>query len=53
MPSETNLLGNYIYAQGIGAGQFGKAAAISLFVLALTMVLSAPYVRSLIKEAND
>ncbi|GEL94770.1 carbohydrate ABC transporter permease [Cellulomonas composti] len=48
--SETNLLGNFIYQMGIGKGDFGGAAAVALFVLALTVVLSWPYVRSLMKE---
>ncbi|WP_277212404.1 carbohydrate ABC transporter permease [Isoptericola croceus] len=48
--SETNLLGNYIYQLGMGQQSFGGAAAVSLFVLVLTMVLSGPYVRYLMKE---
>ncbi|MEG3615548.1 sugar ABC transporter permease [Isoptericola haloaureus] len=48
--SETNLLGNYIYELGVGSQDFAGAAAVSLFVLVLTMVLSGPYVRYLMKE---
>ncbi|MDR3070712.1 MAG: sugar ABC transporter permease [Propionibacteriaceae bacterium] len=48
--TSTNLLGTFIYRTGVGAGDFGMAAAMSVFVLILTMALSAPYVRSLIKE---
>ncbi|ROS77001.1 carbohydrate ABC transporter permease [Cellulomonas sp. PhB143] len=48
--SETNLLGNFIYELGIGRQDFAGAAAVSLFVLALTIVLSWPYVRTLLKE---
>ncbi len=48
--SETNLLGNFIYELGVGRQDFGAAAAVSLFVLVLTMVLSFPYVRSLLAE---
>ncbi|GAA1649699.1 sugar ABC transporter permease [Georgenia ruanii] len=48
--SETNLLGNLIYELGVGRQDFGGAAAVSLFVLALTALLSWPYVRSLMKE---
>lgn len=48
--AETNLLGNLIYELGIGRQDFGGASAVSLFVLALTMLLSWPYVRSLMKE---
>ena len=49
--SETNLLGNLIYELGVGRQDFGGgAAAVSLLVLALTALLSWPYVRSLMKE---
>ncbi|MDR1768027.1 MAG: sugar ABC transporter permease [Propionibacteriaceae bacterium] len=48
--SSTNLLGTFIYRTGVGSGDFGMAAAMSVFVLLLTMLLSAPYVRSLMKE---
>jgi len=48
--SETNLLGNFIYELGVGRQDFAGAAAVSIFVLLLTVVLSAPYVRSLMKE---
>ncbi|GAA1971988.1 sugar ABC transporter permease [Isoptericola halotolerans] len=48
--SETNLLGNFIYQLGVGQQNFGGAAAVSIFVLLLTVVLSAPYVRYLMKE---
>ncbi|GAA1711797.1 sugar ABC transporter permease [Isoptericola hypogeus] len=48
--SETNLLGNFIYELGIGSQDFSGAAAVSIFVLLLTVALSAPYVRSLMKE---
>jgi N,N'-diacetylchitobiose transport system permease protein len=50
--SETNLLGNFIYELGIGSQDFAGAAAVSLFVLALTVLLSWPYVRSLMKEES-
>ncbi|HWS57269.1 MAG TPA: sugar ABC transporter permease [Actinotalea sp.] len=48
--SETNLLGNFIFELGIGRQDFAGAAALSIFVLALTITLSWPYVRSLLKE---
>lgn len=48
--SETNLLGNFIYELGVGRQDFAGASAVSLFVLALTALLSWPYVRSLMKE---
>ncbi|MCU1413388.1 MAG: sugar transporter permease [Microbacteriaceae bacterium] len=48
--SETNLLGTYIYQLGTGSGDFGTASAVSIFVLLLTIAISAFYVRSLLKE---
>lgn len=48
--SETNLLGNFIFELGIGRQDFAGAAAVSIFVLALTVLLSWPYVRNLLKE---
>lgn len=49
---DTDLLGNYIFELGIGRQHFHDAAAVSIFVLALTVVLSWPYVRSLMKELS-
>lgn len=48
--SETNLLGNFIFELGIGRQDFAGAAAVSILVLALTVLLSLPYVRSLLAE---
>jgi N,N'-diacetylchitobiose transport system permease protein len=47
---ETNLLGNFIFELGVGRQDFAAAAAVSILVLALTILLSWPYVRSLLKE---
>ncbi len=49
-PSETNLLGTYIFQLGTGSQDFGMASAVSVFVLALTVALSWFYVRILLKE---
>jgi N,N'-diacetylchitobiose transport system permease protein len=48
--SETNLLGTYIYQLGAGSSDFGTASAVSIFVLILTVALSAFYIRSMLKE---
>jgi N,N'-diacetylchitobiose transport system permease protein len=50
---DTNLLGTYIYRLGIGGGQFGMAAAVAIFMLVLTVILTAPYVRSMLKQEGD
>jgi N,N'-diacetylchitobiose transport system permease protein len=48
--SQTDLLGTYIYREGVGANHFGMAAAMAVFVLIITVVAAWPYVRSLMKE---
>ena len=50
---DTNLLGTYIYRLGIGGGDFGTAAAVAMFMLALTVVLTAPYVRMMLRTEED
>ena len=50
---DTNLLGTYIYRLGIGGGQFGMAAAVAIFMLALTVVITAPYVRTMLKQERE
>ena len=50
---DTNLLGTYIYRLGIGGGKFGMAAAVAIFMLFLTVVLTAPYVRSMLKQEGE
>ncbi|MGO1592091.1 MAG: carbohydrate ABC transporter permease [Ancrocorticia sp.] len=51
--AETNLLGNFIYELGMGSHDFAGASAVSLFVLALTLLISWPYVRTLLKEDDQ
>jgi N,N'-diacetylchitobiose transport system permease protein len=50
---DTNLLGTYIYSLGIKGGDFGTAAAAAMFMLALTVVLTAPYIRMMLKQEED
>jgi N,N'-diacetylchitobiose transport system permease protein len=50
---DTNLLGTYIYRLGIGGGQFGMAAAVAMFMLLLTVILTAPYVRAMLKQERE
>lgn len=49
----TNLLGTYIYRLGIGGGDFGTSAAVAVFMLALTVVLTAPYVRAMLRQERQ
>jgi N,N'-diacetylchitobiose transport system permease protein len=50
---DTNLLGTYIYRLGIGGGDFGTAAAVAIFMLVLTIVLTSPYIRMMLKQEDD
>jgi N,N'-diacetylchitobiose transport system permease protein len=50
---DTNLLGTYIYTLGIKGGDFGTAAAAAMFMLLLTVVLTAPYIRLMVKQEED
>jgi N,N'-diacetylchitobiose transport system permease protein len=50
---DTNLLGTYIYRIGIGESRFGMAAAIAMFMLCLTALLTSPYIRSMLRSEND
>lgn len=47
---DTNLLGTHIYRLGIAGGDFGTAAAVAIFMLVLTVVLTAPYVRTMLRN---
>ncbi|MDZ5660294.1 sugar ABC transporter permease [Nocardioides sp. zg-1308] len=47
---DTNLLGTYIYRLGIGGGEFGMSAAVAIFMLVLTVLLTAPYVRAMLRQ---
>lgn len=49
VPSQTHLLGTYVYTLGVGQSQYGLASAFALFVLVLTLVLTFRYVRALLK----
>ena len=50
---DTNLLGTYIYRLGIGGGDFGTAAAVAIFMLVLTVLLTAPYLRLMLRQEED
>ena len=47
---DTNLLGTHIYRVGIAGGDFGTAAAVAILMLVLTVVLTAPYVRTMLRQ---
>ena len=47
--SDFDLLGTYIYKLGTKSQDFGMASAVSILVLAITILLSWFYIRSLLK----
>ncbi|MFT4156408.1 MAG: sugar ABC transporter permease [Microbacterium sp.] len=51
--TDYDLLGTYIYKTGVAGLDYGAGAAMSIFVLAITIALSWFYVRSLIKEETS
>ncbi len=50
---DTNLLGTYIYRLGIGGGDFGMASAVAIFMLVLTVLLTAPYIWAMLRQEED
>ncbi|HYP72559.1 MAG TPA: sugar ABC transporter permease [Microbacterium sp.] len=46
--ADTNVLGTYLFRQGVG--EFGATAAIGVFMVILLLVLSWGYVRTTLKE---
>jgi len=51
--TDYDLLGTYIYKTGVAGFDYGAGAAMSIFVLAITIALSWFYVRNLIKEETS
>lgn len=50
---KTNLLGTYLYQLGIGQSHYGVASAVAMLMLILTLILTAGYVRSLLREEKN
>jgi N,N'-diacetylchitobiose transport system permease protein len=50
---DTNLLGTYVYRSGIGEGEFGVAATVAMFMLVLTVLLTAPYVIKMLRDDRE
>ena len=46
--ADTNVLGTYLFRQGVG--EFGATAAIGVFMVILLLILSWGYVRTTLKE---
>jgi N,N'-diacetylchitobiose transport system permease protein len=47
---ETNLLGTYVYRLGLAEGRFGMAAAVAMLMLLLTVLMTAGYVRAMLRQ---
>jgi len=47
--TETNLLGNYVFQQGLSQGDYGTASAIAMVILLVTLVVTAKYIQMLFK----
>jgi N,N'-diacetylchitobiose transport system permease protein len=50
--ADTNLLGTYVYRLGIGEGSFGMAAAVAMFLLDVTIVLTSPYLVTMFRQED-
>lgn len=48
----TNVLGTYIYRVGIGHGNYGVASALALIMLAVALLLTLQYMRTLLKQGD-
>lgn len=51
--AETNLLGTYVYRLGIAEGRFGMAAAVAMFMLALMVLMTAGYIRAMVRQEES
>lgn len=47
---DTNLLGVYAYRTSIGGNQFDKGAAIAIVMVAITVLLTLVYLRSMVRQ---
>ncbi|MDO4412745.1 carbohydrate ABC transporter permease [Cutibacterium sp.] len=50
--TETNLLGTYVFQTGIAQGNYGIASALATVILVLTLLLSAGYIRMLLRQGD-
>lgn len=48
--ADTNVLGTYVYQVGLGQGDYGQGSAVSMIMLVLTLLITAAYVRQLLKN---
>lgn len=50
--TETNLLGTYVFQVGISQGNYGVASALAMVILALTLVMTAAYIKMLLTQED-
>ncbi|WP_113716136.1 carbohydrate ABC transporter permease [Arthrobacter dokdonensis] len=48
----TDVLGTYVYRIGIGQGNYGLASALALIMLAIALLLTWQYMRTLLKQGD-
>lgn len=51
--TETNLLGNYVFQQGLSQGNYGVASAIAMVILLVTLIVTAKYIQMLFKGGEN
>jgi N,N'-diacetylchitobiose transport system permease protein len=50
--TETNLLGTYVFQVGVSQGDYGVASALAMVILALSLVMTAAYIRMLLTQED-
>jgi N,N'-diacetylchitobiose transport system permease protein len=50
--ADTNTIGVYIYSVSMASGDLGSGGAISVILVAIMLVISAYYIRSMLKEED-
>ena len=51
--ADTNTIGVYIYSVSMASGDLGSGGAISVILVAIMLVISASYIRSMLKEETS
>lgn len=49
---ETNLLGTYVFQEGISNANYGVASALSMVILLLTLIITSKYLHMLFKQGD-
>ncbi len=49
---DTNVLGTYVYEIGVGQGEYGMASALAMVMLAIALLMTWFYMRSLARQGD-